>query len=111
MPATTIYPKGVQNFAASISNGYLIFSFDIIENYSDQTSSGDSSIGMSYFFPGNAVTLTLLTNYNEGYADLFELSYQNQQVSFTYGEYYDINNGVILDPGAIYSLIIGALSI
>ena len=111
MPASTIYPKGIQNPNATVGNGFLNFSYEIVYNYSDQTSSGDNTALYSYYLPADAVALTLLTNYDGGYADLFELSYQNQQLSFTYGEYYDISNGIMLDPAAVYSLIVGALGI
>jgi len=111
MPASITVAKGAQNFAATVSNGFLNFSYEVVDNYNTDTSTGDSTTGYSYFLPANAVSLTLLNNYNGGYTDLFELSYQNQQVSFTYGEYYDIANGNTLDVGAVYALIVGALGI
>lgn len=111
MPATTVYAKGIQNFAATVSNGYLNFTYEVIDNYSDQTSSGDSTTLYSYYFATNAVSLKLITNLSEGSNILFELSCQNEQISFASGEYYDIANGITLEVGAVYSLIAGALSI
>jgi len=111
MPATTVYAKGAQNFAASVSNGYLNFTYEVIDNYSDQTSSGDSTTAYSYYLPADAVSLIVINNQISGFAELFELSYQNVQISFRAGEYYDIANGIPLQVGAVYSLIVGALSI
>ena len=111
MPATTVYAKGAQDFAATVANGFLNFSYLVVDNYSDQTSSGDSTTAYSYFFPADAVSLKLIINTVSGSSELFELSYQNVQISFSAGEYYDIANGATLDVGGVYSLIVGALSI
>jgi hypothetical protein len=111
MPASITYAKGAQNFAATVINGYLNFTYEVIDNYNTDTSTGDSTTAYSYYFPETAVSLTLITNQVSGSSELFELSYQNVQISFSAGEYYDIANGVTLDVGAVYSLIVGALSI
>lgn len=111
MPASQTYAKGIQNPAASVVNGFLNFSYEVVDNYNTVTSTGDSTTAYSYYFPADAVSLTLLINQDSSLGELFELSYQNVQLSFTQGEYFDISNGVLLDPGAVYSLIIGALGI
>ena len=111
MPAGTVYAKGIQNFAASVVNGYLNFAFEVVDNYSDQTSTGDSITQYSYYFPETLISLKLALNLNAGYGELFEISCQNTELSFAQGEYYDIANGVLLDPNAVYGLVSGALSI
>jgi len=111
MPASITYAKGIQNFAATVANGFLNFSYEVVDNYNTDTSSGDSTTLYSYYFPETAVSLTLATNQGTGLGELFELSHQNIQLSFAAGEYFDITNGVLLDPNAVYALIVGALSI
>ncbi len=111
MPASIIYAKGIQNFAATVANGFLNFSYEVVDNYNTDTSSGDSITAYSYYFPETAVALTLINNQNSGSAELFELTHQNIQLSFAAGEYFDISNGTILDVGGVYSLVSGALSI
>jgi len=111
MPTGVTYAKGIQNFAASVVNGYLNFAFEVVDNYNTDTSTGDSITQYSYYFPETAVALTLINNQNSGLAELFELTHQNIQLSFAAGEYFDITNGVLLDVGGVYSLITGALSI
>jgi hypothetical protein len=111
MPASIIYAKGAQNFNATIANGYLNFSYEVVDNYNTDTSSGDSTTAYSYYFPSNLVSLTFIINQISGSSELFELSYQNKQISFSAGEYFDISNGTTLDVGAVYGLIIGALGI
>jgi hypothetical protein len=109
MPASIIYAKGAQNFNATIANGYLIFSYEVVDNYNPDTFSGDSTTAYSYYFPADAVALTLLINQSLGSSELFELSYQNIQISFSAGEYFDITNGVTLDVSGVYALVAGAL--
>jgi hypothetical protein len=111
MPASITYAKGAQSFAATVVNGFLNFSYEVVDNYNTDTSTGDSTTAYSYYFPADAVALTLLLNQSAGNAELFELSYQNVQISFSAGEYFDISNGITLDVGAVYGLIVGALSI
>lgn len=111
MPASIIYAKGAQNFAATVVNGFLNFYFEVVDNYNTDTSTGDSTTVYSYYFPADTVSLILVLNQTTGLGDLFELSYQNQQVSFKQGEYFDINNGILLDPNAVYGFVVGALSI
>ena len=111
MPASQIYAKGAQNFSAIVVNGFLNFAFEVVDNYNPDTSLGDSTTFYSYIFPSDAVALTLLVNQSSGNTELFELSYQNIQVSFAAGEYFDITNGVALDLSNVYGLVIGALGI
>jgi hypothetical protein len=111
MPASMTYAKGAQNFAATVANGFLNFSYEVVDNYNTDTSTGDSTTAYSYYFPADAVSLTIILNQVSGSIELFELSYQNVQISFSAGEYFDISNGVTLDVGAVYGLIVGALSI
>lgn len=106
-----IYSKGIQNFAASIINGYLSFSYEVLDNFNSNTLTYDSKTQYSYFFPETAVSLNLTTNLLDSYTLLFELSYQNVQLSFAKGEYYDISNSDMLDPAGVYSLVSGALGI
>jgi len=111
MPASITYAKGAQNFTATVVNGFLNFSYEVVDNYNTDTSTGDSTTAYSYYLPADAVSLTLINNQDSGSAELFELSYQNVQISFSAGEYFDIINGTLLDVGAVYSLVSGALSI
>jgi hypothetical protein len=111
MPASQTYAKGIQNYAATVGNGFLNFTYEVVDNYNTDTSTGDSTTAYSYYFPADAVSLTLLNNQVLGSALLFELSYQNVQLLFSAGEYFDIPNGVTLDVGGVYGLIIGALGI
>jgi len=111
MPASITYAKGIQNFAATVVNGFLNFSYEVVDNYNTDTSTGDSTTAYSYYLPADAVSLTLINNQDSGSAELFELSYQNVQISFSAGEYFDIINGTLLDVGAVYSLVSGALAI
>lgn len=111
MPASITYAKGAQSFAAEVVNGFLNFSYEVVDNYNTDTSSGDSTTAYSYYFPADAVSLTLINNQDSGSTELFELSYQNVQISFSAGEYFDITNGVTLDIGAVYFLVIQALAI
>jgi hypothetical protein len=111
MPASITYAKGAQNFGATVANGFLNFTYEVIDNYNTDTSTGDSTTAYSYYFPADAVALTILVNLNSGNTELFELSYQNVQISFSAGEYFDIINGTTLDVGAVYALIVGALGI
>jgi len=111
MPTSQIYAKGAQNFSAIVVNGFLNFAFEVVDNYNTDTSSGDSTNLYSYYFPADAVGLTLVTNLESTRAELFELSYQNIQLSFAAGEYYNITNGQILDVGGVYNLILGALGL
>lgn len=111
MPAGITYAKGLQNISTSVSNGFLIFSFEIVDNYNTDTSTGDSTTLYSYYFPTNAVSLKFISNLTVGSNELFEISCQNEQVSFANQEYFDIQNGVMADISGIYSLIIGALNL
>lgn len=111
MPAGPIQAKGIQNISASVANGFLNFTYEVVDNYNPNTSTGDSTNNYSYYLPAAAVALTLVTNQSSGQTELFELSYQNIQVSFAAGDYYDITNGITLDVGGVYGLIIGALGI
>lgn len=111
MPAGPIQAKGIQSISANVVNGFLRFSCEVVDNYNPNTSTGDSTTLYSYDFPVNAVALTLLVNQSSGNTELFELSYNNIQVSFASGEYFDISNGITLDVGGVYGLIIGALGI
>jgi|LakMenE18May11ns_1017448.scaffolds.fasta_scaffold9929601_3 hypothetical protein len=111
MPASITYAKGAQNFTATVVNGFLNFSYEVVDNYNTDTSTGDSTTAYSYYLPADAVSLTLINNQDSGSAELFELSYQNVQISFSAGEYFDIINGTLLDVGAVYSLVSGALAI
>ena len=111
MPASITYAKGIQNFTATVVNGFLNFSYEVVDNYNTDTSTGDSTTIYSYYFPETAVSLTLINNQDSGSSELFELSYQNVQISFSAGEYFDIINGTLLDVGAVYSLVSGALAI
>jgi hypothetical protein len=111
MPTGITYAKAAQNFNATVANGFLNFSYEVVDNYNTDTSTGDSTTLYSYYFPETAVALTLIVNQDSGLAELFELTHQNIQLSFAAGEYYDISNGVTLDVGAVYGLVIGALSI
>ena len=111
MPAPITYAKGALSFGATVANGFLNFTYEVVDNYNSGTSTGDSTTAYSYYLPADAVALTLLVNQSSGNTELFELSYQNVQISFSAGEYFDIANGVTLDVGAVYGLIVGALSI
>lgn len=111
MPAPITYAKGAQSFGATVANGFLNFTYEVVDNYNSGTSTGDSTTAYSYYLPADAVALTLLVNQSSGNTELFELSYQNVQISFSAGEYFDINNEVTLDVNGVYVLIIGALSI
>ena len=111
MPGAPIQAKGIQNFNATVTNGYLNFTYVVVDNYNPDTSLGDRTTEYSYYFPANLVSLTLINNQTSGSSVLFELSYQNKQISFSAGEYFDISNGTTLDVGAVYGLIIGALGI
>jgi hypothetical protein len=111
MPASITYAKGAQNFGATVANGFLNFTYEVVDNYNTDTSTGDSTTAYSYYFPADAVSLTAIINQVSGSSELFELSYQNVQISFSAGEYFDITNGTTLDVGAVYALIVGALSI
>jgi len=111
MPSSITYAKAAQDFAATVSNGFLNFTYLVVDNYNTDTSTGDSTTAYSYYLPADAVSLTLIINTVSGSSELFELSYQNVQISFSAGEYFDIANGVTLDVGAVYSLVVGALSI
>ena len=111
MPASITYAKGAQNFGATVANGFLNFTYEVVDNYNTDTSTGDSTTAYSYYLPSNAVSLTLINNQGSGSSELFELSYQNVQISFSAGEYFDIINGTTLDVGGVYSLVSGALAI
>jgi len=111
MPASITYAKGIQNFAATVANGFLNFTYEVVDNYNTDTSTGDSITAYSYYLPADAVSLTIILNQDSGSGEIFELSHQNIQLSFAAGEYYDIANGVLLDPNAVYGLVIGALGI
>jgi hypothetical protein len=111
MPAGPIQAKGIQNFAATVANGFLNFTYEVVDNYNPNTSLGDSTTQYSYFLPADAVGLTLLMNQSSGNTELFELSYQNIQLSFASEQYYDITNGITLNVAGVYALVIGALGI
>ena len=64
--------KGIQNFAVTVSNGYLNFTYEVIDNYNTNTSTGDSVTAYSYYFPADAVSLKLINNLTEGVNILFE---------------------------------------
>jgi hypothetical protein len=111
MPALPIYAKGIQNFAASVANGFLNFTYEVVDNYNPNTLTGDSTTLYSYYLPAAAVALTVVTNLSPVQTELFELRYENIQLSFAAGEYYNITNGQILDVGGVYNLILGALGL
>ena len=111
MPASIIYAKGIQNFNATVASGFLNLTYEVVDNYNTDTSTGDSTTLYTYYFPETAVALTLATNQGTGLGELFELSHQNIQLSFAAGEYFDILNGNLLDPNAVYALVSGALAI
>ena len=109
MPAGHIYPKAIQNINAVVSNGFLGFSYDVIENYNADTFSGTNTNQYSYQFPITAISLKLITI--DGVSSLFEMSCQNEQVSFAKGEYLNISTGDTLDIGDVYGLIVSTLGI
>ena len=111
MPASQTYAKGIQNYSATVANGYLNFAYEVIDNYNTDTSTGDSTTLYSYYFPADAVSLTLIVNQSSSFTELFELRYQNVQISFSAEEYYDIPNGVTLNVGGVYALVSTALNI
>ena len=103
------YPKAVQNFNAVVLNGFLNLIYEQVENYNTDTSTGTNINQYSYYFPITTISLKLIKV--EAINSLFEISCQNEQLSFAEGEYFDITNGILLDPGAVYSLILYALSL
>ena len=111
MAAPITYAKGAQSFNATVANGFLNLTYEVVDNYNAGTSTGDSTTAYSYYFPADAVSLTLIVNQGSNYTEYFELSYQNIQISFSAGEYFDIVNGVTLDVAAVYNLVILALAI
>jgi len=111
MPAAPIYAKAIQNFTATVANDFLTIEYTIIDNYDTVLTTGDSSTTYYYNFPEKAISLKLLENNGGAPAELFELCYQNVQLSFAKNEFYNVNSVAMLDPAAYYTAVLTALGL
>lgn len=106
-----VYAKAIQNFTATVANDFLTIDYTIIDNYDSVSTLGDSSTEYIYNFPEKAVSLKLLVNNAGPSSELFELCYQNIQIQFAKNEIFDTNTTTMLDPAALYALVLTALGL
>ena len=106
-----VFAKGILNINASVGLNVddfnmLNFSYEVKDNYDDQTGAFNSWTSYSYYIPVSEITLNLVANLGAEQTDYFEITWGKNQLSFANGEYYNIADNVPLDIGGVYSLII-----
>jgi len=108
MPNPKTYSKGILNLNA-VPAGNVIpqvnISFQIKDNFNDTTLTYDSITEYSYYLPISITSLSLTTDLDSGIGRLFEINCGDIQLSFAYGEYYDIANSQPLNIADVYSLV------
>lgn len=112
MPGPKTYSKGILNFNAAPAGNFIPqinISFEVKDNFNDTTLTYDSLTSYSYFFPISNTSLSITTDLDNGLTRLLEVNCGDVQLSFAYGEYYDIANSSPLDIGAVYGAVAAVL--
>jgi hypothetical protein len=105
-----VYAKAIINFQASVGldvdgNNVLNFTYEVKDNYDDDSGAFDSYNQYSYYIPVSEITLNLVANLDAEQTDYFEMSWSKNQLAFAVGEYYSIDANATLNVANVYSLI------
>lgn len=111
MPASHIYPKAIKDIAFNLNGTTLRFDYQIFDNYDTGTSSQVSQTNYTYQIPVSTLSFMMITNVKLGVFEYVELNFTKTVLSFSNMEYYDIDNGDILDVSNIYNALVAALGL
>jgi hypothetical protein len=101
-----IVAKGILNINATAGtdldgNNVLNFSYEVKDNYDNDEGTFDSHYAYSYFIPVKDISINIAVNF-AGNTESVEINFGKNQITFTEGEYYDIDSSQTLNVGNIY---------
>ena len=112
MPINKTFPKALYNLQANINGDFINIVIDYYENYNEFSDSQDGKIQINRFFPKSLINMKLATNTQTGYNDYAEVSYNNDTISISQGEYVWVGgDGQLVDPSYLFSIVLSALGI